>query len=213
MRLSTPLGCCFAHSEKRMCADIPNMVYLVKGMMRVYHGRCIADGIDARDHGAMDESETLGQRIVRAYVGAEMTRAEFSRRLNTVYHQVLRWEAGATPELATLKRIAELTNVSLEWLLEGESRTDRDDSKGYASVEKYIAEMTERGTPVDPEHALDLRSWRRSRGEPEREEIVGYHRGMIAADARKAFERPIVETKIDEARGQKKITPIRKKKS
>jgi hypothetical protein len=93
-----------------------------------------------------------------------------------------------------------------------ESSHDRGDAKGYAEVEAYIADMDRAGTPIAPEHAEDLRSWRRSRGNPEREEIVGYHRGMVAADARKALERPIVETKIDEARGQRKITPLRKKR-
>lgn len=87
-------------------------------------------------------------------------------------------------------------------------KTRIERSAAYPEIDAYVADMNDAGTPVAPEHLEKLRAWRRALGPAEREEIIGYHRGMIAADARKALERPLDErAQIDTARGQRALPP------
>lgn len=144
---------------------------------------------------------------------AGMKPSDLARKLEKHWHQVHRWiDKGTVPEADTLAKIAEATGVSLDWLMRGESRVERDDELGYSEVEAYCADMEKAGTPVAPEHAAELREWKRKHGNPQRELVIGYHRGLVAADAKKALERPIIEAKIDEARGQRMLPPSPPKK-
>lgn len=93
-----------------------------------------------------------------------------------------------------------------------ERRVERDDELGYPAVEAYIAKMAAAGSPVAEAHQLELRSVRASRGpESITEEVVrGMHRGMIARDANRAIEAPLVETEIETERGQTMLQPLKK---
>ncbi len=84
---------------------------------------------------------------------------------------------------------------------------------GYPEVERYIADMDAAGTPVSAEHARELREIRLSRGPDgvDRERVIGWHRGMIASDARRAFDSPIIRTQIQSARGQRPLPPTKRK--
>jgi SOS-response transcriptional repressor LexA len=67
----------------------------------------------------MDPSvKSLRQRMAEARKNAGMTQQELARRLGLTAGAVGRWEAGyAIPELKRLQGIAELLNVSTDWLL------------------------------------------------------------------------------------------------
>lgn len=91
-------------------------------------------------------------------------------------------------------------------------RSNLERAAAYPEIDAYLAEMDRAGTPVAPEHVSKLRAWRRALGPVEREEIVGYHRGMIAADARKALERPLDErARLDVDRGQRPLLKTRRR--
>lgn len=89
----------------------------------------------------------------------------------------------------------------------------RDD--GYPEVERYIADMETAGTPVAPAHATELRSYRSSAGAAgmTREVVIGLHRGMVARDARRQLEAPLVDTAIEVERGQRPLPPGKRRKN
>lgn len=96
-----------------------------------------------------------------------------------------------------------------------QERLERDADQGYPEVERYIADMEAAGTPVSPEHASELREIRLARGPAavDRERVIGWHRGMLASDARRALAAPFVpEARIETERGQRAITPIKRRR-
>lgn len=66
---------------------------------------------------------TLGNRIRRTREALNLTQAEFATAIGVKQLQVSRYELGnAEPKLATLTRIADYANVSIDWLCGREDR-------------------------------------------------------------------------------------------
>lgn len=117
----------------------------------------------------MSGPEHVGSRIKRAYLAAGLNRNQFSKRLGTVYHNVIRWESGAEPGLEYLEKIAEITGVTLEWLIKGDEPSTVVDEGARAAIATLIATWDPRGfgpPPDDEEQAwlgsLDLSADRRA---------------------------------------------------
>jgi hypothetical protein len=92
-------------------------------------------------------------------------------------------------------------------------RVEREEDEGHPAIEAYIANQLAAGTPVSKRHQKELRGLRYALGpDALTEEVVrGTHRGLIARDANRAIDAPIVSTKIDEERGQRKLPPAKKR--
>lgn len=92
------------------------------------------------------------------------------------------------------------------------TRVERDDEKGTPNAEAYIASLEAIGRPPSAEHAKRLRSIRLSTGDMPIGAFEAAHRGWIAEEAGKVVARGApIETKIDEARGQRKLEPVKKR--
>ncbi|MDN7825120.1 helix-turn-helix transcriptional regulator [Burkholderia cenocepacia] len=69
----------------------------------------------------MNESESIGARIVRARAAKGISQAELAQRADVAATQVARWERGkAVPRPETLHKLALLLDVSPRWLESGE---------------------------------------------------------------------------------------------
>lgn len=100
--------------------------------------------------------------------------------------------------------------------LGGGERTERDADRGYPVVERYLEQLEQAGTPALPAHARRLRGVRLSGGPDDMDEemVRGLHRGMIAADARKALDAPLAdEARVDVARGQRRLPSTKRRGS
>ncbi len=88
---------------------------------------------------------------------------------------------------------------------------DRDDAKGTPNAEAYIAGQAAIGRPVSDEHAKRLRSIRASTGDLPLATFAATHSAWLAEDAGKVVERrgEPIPTKIDEARGQRRLPPAK----
>ena len=63
--------------------------------------------------------QKVGERIKESRDMMSLNAKEFAKKLDTSYQQVYRWENGKTvPSLYTIIQIAELANVSADWLLD-----------------------------------------------------------------------------------------------
>jgi hypothetical protein len=92
------------------------------------------------------------------------------------------------------------------------TRVERDDERGTPSAEAYIASLEAIGKPPSAEHAKRLRGIRLSTGDMPIGAFEAAHRGWIAEDAGKVVARGApIETKIDEARGQRRLEPVKKR--
>lgn len=100
----------------------------------------------------------------------------------------------------------------VDYVRGGAQRVERDEELGHPAIENYIAAMEARGSPVLDDHQIELRSLRAALGPDSiTEEVVrGFHRGLVARDANRAIEAPLVETEIDEERGQTVLQPLKK---
>lgn len=68
----------------------------------------------------LNKTMDLKERIKNSRIAAKMTQEELARAVGKTRNSVAQWEAGAThPRLNTLEDIAGALNVSLEWLLTG----------------------------------------------------------------------------------------------
>lgn len=79
-----------------------------------------------RAHGSAmtekDQRKRLGARIVEARDAAKISQVDLAKRLDVSVSTVLRWEKGAMgPRPEYLSQIADLTGVSVDWLLGGAS--------------------------------------------------------------------------------------------
>jgi hypothetical protein len=92
------------------------------------------------------------------------------------------------------------------------TRVERDNERGTPNAEAYIASLGAIGKPPSAEHAKRLRSIRLSTGDMPIGAFEAAHRGWIAEEAGKVVARGApIETKIDEARGQRKLEPVKKR--
>lgn len=65
--------------------------------------------------------DTLGDRIVAAYTRAGLNRNQFAKALGAQYGNVIKWENNkGKPDADSFAKIAEVTGVSLDWLIRGE---------------------------------------------------------------------------------------------
>lgn len=88
------------------------------------------------------------------------------------------------------------------------TRTERDDETGTPNAEAYIAGQAATGRPVSDEHAKRLRSIRLSTGDMPIGAFEAAHRGWLAEDVGKVVARgEPLKTKVDEARGQRRLPP------
>jgi len=94
-----------------------------------------------------------------------------------------------------------------------ESTVERESDEGHAAIERYIEAMASAGTPVEPGHQVALRGLRYAMGPDSiTEEVVrGTHRGLVARDANRAIDAPIVPAEIDVGRGQRALPPKKRK--
>ena len=64
---------------------------------------------------------TVAKNIVRLRQASGMTQAELAAKLNYSDKAVSKWERGESmPDVAVLSKIADLFQVSLDWLVRGE---------------------------------------------------------------------------------------------
>lgn len=64
---------------------------------------------------------TLGQKIKKARTEANLTQKDLADQLSVTFQTVSKWESDTNePDLTTLRAIAKLTNVSIEWLVSDE---------------------------------------------------------------------------------------------
>jgi transcriptional regulator with XRE-family HTH domain len=113
----------------------------------------------------------LGQRVMRAYLDAGLNRNQFAKKLETNYHNVIRWEKGQVPGIDYLTKIADITGVSLDWLVRGVEKptTLEEDEGARAAVTELLAQWDPRvyGSPPDADEQrwiaqIDFRSDRRA---------------------------------------------------
>lgn len=91
-------------------------------------------------------------------------------------------------------------------------RIDRDDTKGVPTVEGWLAMEAAAGRAVEPELVAHLRSFHARTGDIELEDVLALVRSWRARQAdRRVIERPALETKIDEAKGQRRLEPAKKR--
>ncbi|HEY8429265.1 MAG TPA: helix-turn-helix transcriptional regulator [Sandaracinaceae bacterium] len=87
---------------------------------------------------AGDDAEELGARIREAYEAAGLNRSQFVRALGVAYSTVLHWEHGKTrPNADNLRRICEITGVSMSRLLEGR-RQSRASSEPPEALARFL---------------------------------------------------------------------------
>lgn len=98
--------------------------------------------------------------------------------------------------------------------IRGRERVERDDERGYPVIEEYIEQEEAAGRPVPERHKTELRKLRLAYGPDELTlvRVRAMHRAFVAEDAQKALEAPLIESEIDEARGQRPLPSIGRKR-
>jgi len=82
---------------------------------------------------------TLGSKIKKARTEANLTQKDLAEQLSVTFQTVSKWEGGVTePDLATLRSLAKILGVSLEYLVSEEDEAPEaklaEDSKPMVSV-------------------------------------------------------------------------------
>lgn len=89
-------------------------------------------------NGGVRKINTTGDKIKKARIKKYMTQEELGEKLGVKQKQISRWETDkAIPHIETLKKISEILNISLDYLL--------------ADTEEY--EITQRGTRSNRQRA------------------------------------------------------------
>lgn len=159
------------------------------------------------------DRKAIGERIRARRESLTIQQVDLADRIGVRPPTMWRYEKGdMLPGPVAIQRLSEELQVSSSWILHGtdDTRVERDDA--FPELLAYRDDMERAGTPIAPEHWEKLRLWRRATGPAEREEIIGYHRGMIAAAARRALERPLIEAEIETDRGQRPLPPIKRRR-
>src|SRR5690606_27799155 len=106
--------------------------------------------------------KSIGERIAWARERAGLNKNRFARELGTSWQHVDHWEKGRTePSLASMRRIAELLSVSIDFLLGVRDEPSSEEPKGLARFLEGLAppDLTEheeqwlRSAPVDAREA------------------------------------------------------------
>lgn len=83
--------------------------------------------------------QTIGERIAWARERAGLNKNRFARELGTSWQHVDHWEKGRTePSLASMRRIAELLGVSVDFLL---GVRDEPGAGEPRALERFLAEL------------------------------------------------------------------------
>jgi transcriptional regulator with XRE-family HTH domain len=106
--------------------------------------------------------QSIGERIAWARERAGLNKNRFARELGTSWQHVDHWEKGRTePSLSSMRRIAELLGVSIDFLLGVRDEPGSDEPRGLAQFLEGLAppDLTEheaewlRSAPVDAREA------------------------------------------------------------
>ena len=74
----------------------------------------------AKKYFFLNKTMDLKERIKNSRIAAKMTQEELAKAVGKTRNAVTQWESGASrPRLNTLEKIAEALNVSIDWLLTG----------------------------------------------------------------------------------------------
>ena len=85
---------------------------------------------------------TLGTKIKKARIEAGLTQKDLADRLSVAFQTVSKWESGTTePDLATLRAMARILKVSLEYLVSDDATTP---SKPIGTTRQLTSPMSER---------------------------------------------------------------------
>lgn len=83
---------------------------------------------------------SIGERIAWARERAKLNKNRFARELGTSWQHVDHWEKGRTePSLASMRRIAELLGVSVDFLLG--VRDEPDALPAPSAIERFLNEL------------------------------------------------------------------------
>jgi transcriptional regulator with XRE-family HTH domain len=94
----------------------------------------------------------------------------------------------------------------------GEVAVERDDELGAPAVEAFIERHASAGTPIAEDAARALRRTFYKTAEITDDLVAHAYGSWVARQAGKAIDRPSVGGKIDEARGQRKLEPVKKRR-
>jgi len=106
--------------------------------------------------------QSIGERIAWARERAGLNKNRFARELGTSWQHVDHWEKGRTePSLASMRRIAELLGVSIDFLLGVRDEPTSEAPRGLAGFLERLAppDLTEheeewlRSAPIDAREA------------------------------------------------------------
>ena len=99
-----------------------------------------------------DREMTLGNKIKKARVEANLTQKELADQLSVTFQTVSKWEGGVTePDLATLRAIAGILKVSIEYLVsEGEKPVEAMPhvAPATAPVKRQIGTCSDCRSPI-----------------------------------------------------------------
>lgn len=93
----------------------------------------------------------------------------------------------------------------------GDSALERDDTKGAPAVEAFIEHRAELGMPLPEDAIRSLRSTFYKTAEIDTTLVEHAYSSWVARQRGKAIERPSVGGKVDDARGQKRLEPVKKR--
>lgn len=86
---------------------------------------------------------SIGQHIKEARLKAGITQAELANKLGIAYQSIGQWERGLrTPKIETLRKIAEVLGMDVNWLMNGQTLEQRDQGmKDYVARRFTEAEL------------------------------------------------------------------------
>ena len=96
----------------------------------------------------------LNEQISRLRKEKKLTQEELAEKCNVSRQAVAKWEGNeSVPDLSNIICLADIFNVSLDYLIKGESEKKKMDVK---SAEKFIEVMSEVGENWTVEQVLDV---------------------------------------------------------
>ncbi|MCD7741385.1 MAG: helix-turn-helix domain-containing protein [Ruminococcus sp.] len=86
----------------------------------------------------MEEKLTLGEKLKRARKEAGLTQEQLANELMVSRQAVTKWESDkGLPDIENLKRLAELLNVSIDYLLDDGKKLDLKVTRDQIDLDKY----------------------------------------------------------------------------
>ncbi len=151
----------------------------------------------------MAPPRTVGERIAWARERAGMNKNQFARELGTSWQHVDHWERGRTePSLASMRRIAEVLGVSVDFLLGVRTDPALPEPSG---LERFLVELA----PADLTE--DEAQWLRKAPVDERAAAPEDYRALLAG-LRRIFSRPAKSGRRRKVEPASVETAIRRRK-